>query len=88
MREEELHETIVFKTPAEVGFPARTNWPLSFASQLITRKSGFIYSLKGTANILHRLGFSCTRPTYTLKKGDQKKQETFINETFPSLKNY
>lgn len=85
-QEDELREIIAFKTPAEVGFPARANWTLSLASQLITRKWGFKYSLKGTANILHRLGLSCTRPTYTLKKADPKKQETFKNETFPSLK--
>ena len=85
-QEEELLEIIAYKTPEEVGFPARANWTLSLASQLIARKWGFTYTLKGTANILHRLGLSCTRPTYTLKKADPKKQETFINETFPELK--
>lgn len=84
-QEEELREIIAFKIPEEVGFPARANWTLS-ASQLIKRKWGFTYSLKGTANILHRLGLSCTRPTYTLKKADLEKQETFKNETFPKLK--
>ena len=27
-----------------------------------------------------------TRPTYTLKKADSKKQQVFLEETFPSLK--
>lgn len=85
-QEEELREIVAFKTPEEVGFPARANWTLSLTSQLIARKWGFTYSLKGTANILHRLGLSCTRPTYTLKKADPKKQESFKTETFPELK--
>ena len=31
-------------------------------------------------------GLSWTRPTYTLKKADSKKQQVFLEETFPSLK--
>ncbi|MDQ8526336.1 winged helix-turn-helix domain-containing protein [Enterococcus faecium] len=45
----------------------------------------WIYA-KRRGGLLHRLGLSWTRPTYTLKKADSKKQQVFLEETFPSLK--
>ncbi|MFJ5477480.1 winged helix-turn-helix domain-containing protein [Enterococcus faecium] len=35
---------------------------------LILREWSYGYTQKGVADLLHRLGLSWTRPTYTLKK--------------------
>lgn len=82
----EIRDIIANKTPADVGFNARYNWTLSLAAQLIERKWGFTYSIKGVDGLLHRLGLSCTRPTYTLKKADPEKQKKFVDVIFPELK--
>lgn len=82
----ELKEIIAYQTPADCGFSARANWTLALAAQLIEDKWQETYTLKGVSRLLHSLGLSYTRPTYTLKKADPAKQETFRNETFPQLK--
>lgn len=81
-----LKETIAYKRPDEVGFPARANWTLSLGAQWIEREFGVTYTLKGVAKLLHALGLSYTRPTYTLKKADPEQQRIFKEETFPALK--
>lgn len=81
-----LLETIAYKTPADVGFPARSNWTLSLVVQFIEREWGESYTQKGASKLLHSLGLSYTRPTYTLEKADPVKQEIFVQETFPALK--
>ena len=81
-----LKETIAYQTPADVGFPARYNWTLHLVVQLIHREWGVTYTLKGASKLLHALGLSYTRPTYTLQKADPVQQQTFVEETFPILK--
>ncbi|EIM06493.1 transposase [Planococcus antarcticus DSM 14505] len=82
----ELKEIIAYQTPVDCGFPARANWTLSLAVQLINVKWNESYTLKGASRLLHSLGLSYTRPTYTLKKADPVKQEKFRVQTFPALK--
>lgn len=85
-QEQKLVETVAYKQPVDVGFPARYNWTLALVKQLIENSWGKTYTLRGVSILLHDLGLSYTRPTYTLAKADPKKQETFRNETFPTLK--
>lgn len=44
------------------------------------------YTLRGVSVLLHDLGLSHTKPTYTLANADPAKQKQFIEETFPALK--
>lgn len=81
-----LKETILTKIPADVGFIAKCNWTLSILVQWVKCKWNITYTNAGMFTLLKRLGFSHTRPTYTLEKADAEKQELFINETFPALK--
>jgi transposase len=81
-----LLETVAHKTPNDVGFSARFNWTLSLVAQFIEREWKETYTLRGASKLLHSLGLSYTRPTYTLQKADPAKQNTFVQETFPSLK--
>lgn len=81
-----LLETVAYKTPDEAGFSARFNWTLSLVAQFIEREWGESYTQKGASKLLHALGLSYTRPTYTLKKADPDKQKAFVQETFPSVK--
>lgn len=82
----ELAEIITTKTPADVGFAPYTNWTLALLVSLTEREWGASYSLRGMSKLLERMGFSHTRPTYTLAKADPEKQKTFKEETFPALK--
>ncbi|WP_156890004.1 IS630 family transposase [Planococcus lenghuensis] len=83
---QELRDIIAHQTPADVGFPARANWTLGLAVELIERKWGETYSPKGLSQLFDSLGLSFTRPTYTLKKADPEKQAEFRDKTFPDLK--
>jgi transposase len=81
-----LLETVAYQHPADVGFPARYNWTLALVVQFIEREWKKTYTLRGSSKLLHSLGLSYTRPTYTLQKADPAEQNTFVQETFPSLK--
>lgn len=81
-----LAETIATKVPADVGFPATYNWTLSLMAQWVKKEWGVSYSIRGMSKVMERLGFSHTRPTYTLEKADAEKQRVFTEETFPALK--
>lgn len=82
----ELADLITTKTPADVGFAPYTNWTLALLVSLTKREWAASYSLRGMSKLLERMGFSNTRPTYTLAKADPEKQKTFKEETFPALK--
>lgn len=76
-QEQELYQTIVEKTPADVGFPANLNWTSLLIRDWIHNHFQIKYSERGTRELLYRMGFSYTRPTYTLAKADPEKQEAF-----------
>lgn len=84
-QEEKLYEVITTKTPDEVGFEYRKNWTANIARQWVSTNFGVNYSNRGMLDVFHRLNLSYTRPTYTLKKSDPKKQEAF-KEDFEVLK--
>ena len=68
---------ITEKTPEDVGFPAEMNWTAPLVSEFIFQQFQVRYSNIGALRLLKELGFSCTRPTYTLANADPDKQETF-----------
>lgn len=84
-QEQSLYQLIVEQTPADVGFPAEMNWNSFLIKEWIKREFGISYTDRGVRKVLHRLGFSYTKPTYTLAKADPEKQEAFKHE-FEELK--
>jgi putative transposase len=76
-QEERLKEIITLNTPDNVGFPNKKNWTTSLALQWVNNNFHIEYSHSGMLKVLHRLGLSFTKPTYTLAKADSKKQEEF-----------
>lgn len=81
-----LADMLATKTPVDMGFPATANWTLSLIVQWVEREWNISYSLRGMSIVLHHLGFSHTRPTYSLEKADPVKQKEFVEETFSDLK--
>lgn len=79
-QEEELKQVIVEKRPADVGFPAQMNWNSPLIRDWIQQQFGVTYQERGVCDMLHRLGFSFTKPTYSLAKADPVKQEAFKKE--------
>jgi transposase len=84
-QEQQLYQTIVEKTPADVGFPAHMNWTSGLIRDWIRKQFQVDYSERGTRALLYRMNFSYTRPTYTLAKANPAKQEAFKQE-FGELK--
>lgn len=84
-QEQELCQIITYKRPADVGFPANMNWNSGMIRQWIEQQFQVKYSERGTRELLYRLGFSFTRPTYTLAKADPEQQAAF-KDTFEGIK--
>ncbi|MGL4874235.1 MAG: IS630 family transposase [Clostridium sp.] len=80
-----LVDTVINKTPDEVGFESRKNWTIEIIRQWAIKEFNIEMSHKGIAVVLHRLNLSYTRPTYVLKKADKEKQELF-KQDFVELK--
>lgn len=86
-QEKELYQLIVESKPVDVGFPTDRNWTSFLIRDWIERNFNVSYSARGVRALLHRLGFSYTKPTYTLEKADPVKQETFKEEFNVTKKN-
>lgn len=84
-QEHTLIHIISTQTPEEAGIGIFANWTSSLACKLAEEKFGVIFSDRGMRNLFERVGLSYTRPTYTLKKADPKKQEQFRKD-FETLK--
>jgi len=84
-QERKLYEVITTKTPDEVSFGLRKNWTADMARKWVKDNFGVEYSTRGMQDVLHRLNLSYTRPTYTMAKADEAKQEEF-KEDFDLLK--
>ncbi len=80
-----LSHILAEKTPKDVGFPAQMNWTAPIVRSFIKMRFGVEYSERGTRDLLYRLNFSFTAPTYTLAKADPQKQEEF-KKKFEELK--
>lgn len=79
-QEQQVYQTVVDKTPSDVGFPAKMNWTSPLVRKWIEKEFGICYSDRGTRELLYRLKLSFTTPTYTLAKADPVKQEAFKQE--------
>ncbi|KXT20530.1 transposase [Heyndrickxia coagulans] len=73
-QQKQLADTIVNKTPAEVGFEAKYTWTLQLIADWIQQEFQQSFTPKGVSKMLHRLGFSYTKATYTLAKADPDEQ--------------
>lgn len=67
-QEQELVQIIATQLPVHVGFHEKYNWTLAIIATLIERKWQQTYTLRGVSLLLHDLGLSYTKPTYTLTK--------------------
>jgi transposase len=82
----QLKQTIIDCLPHEIGFQAKCNWTLEIIAGYIEREFGKQYSIRGVSKMMHRLGLSYTKPTYTLAAADEEKQKDFVENTFPKVK--
>lgn len=64
------------------------NWTAPLVREWIKQQFQVQYAERGAREVLYRLGFSYTKPTYTLAKADPKKQEIFKQEFEDTKKNY
>ncbi|PGS68368.1 hypothetical protein COC69_26850 [Bacillus cereus] len=85
-QEQELVYIIASHLPADVSFTAKHNWTLAIIASFMKREWNVSYTLRGVSRLLHDLGFSYTKPTYTLAKADSMKQQEFREVTFPAYK--
>ncbi|BBB90450.1 helix-turn-helix domain-containing protein [Methylomusa anaerophila] len=76
-QKQEILDVLIHKRPEDVGFPAEMNWTGPILREWIIRTFNVEYSRSGTNVLLHELGFTCTRPTYTLAHADPIQQEEF-----------
>ena len=80
LQEQTLADTIATKRPVDVGIEAKYTWTLKLAMLFVEREFGETYTEKGMSVLLHRLGFSHTKATYTMELADPAEQETFRSE--------
>jgi transposase len=85
-KQAQLKQAIMESLPHEVGFIAKFNWMLELICEYINREFGVSYSIRGSSKLMHRLGMSYIKPTYTLAAADKEKQSVFVETTFPGLK--
>lgn len=69
-QEQQVLSTVVNQTPKDVGFPAQMNWTAPLVCEWIQRTFDVSFSVRGTCDLLYRLGLSYTKPTYTFGKAD------------------
>lgn len=82
-----LINVVTTKTPSDVGLEPYMNWDSKLLRIWVQDQFGVSFSKSGMRDLLIRLGFSYTRPTYTLAKASEEKQEEFLQE-FEQLKNF
>lgn len=61
------------QTPKEVGFGISANWTSPMMQEFIEKEFNKKLTSSGILRMLYRMGFSFTRPTYTLARADKKK---------------
>lgn len=84
-QEADLAERIENQTPEEAGIGIFANWTAPLVCRLVEKTYHVTFSERGMRDLLYRIGFSYTRPTYTLKKADPEKQQKF-REDFETVK--
>jgi transposase len=72
--------------PAVHGFGDDQRWTLARVSDLIARMFHVRYTLRGTANIMYRLGWSVQVPAHRAVERDEAAIATWRRETWPAGK--
>jgi putative transposase len=72
--------------PAAHGFGADQRWTLARVSDLIARMFHIRYTLRGTANIMYRLGWSVQVPQHRAVERDEQAIVTWRREAWPAGK--
>lgn len=80
-----LIQTVSTKTPDQVGLSPYKSWNSKLVCLWVKEQLDVSYTNGGMRDMLLRLGFSYTKPTYSLAKANSEKQETF-KEDFEVLK--
>lgn len=81
LNEEERHVCYdaLQKAPKEADIGVSANWTSILMQDFIEKKFAKKLTPTGIQKILHRMGFSFTRPTYTLARADKKISEFEAN---------
>lgn len=79
-QQKKLKHMILHSTPFEQGLGMATSWDTRIIPSYLQNQYGISMTRVGVNKMLHRLGLSYTRPTYTLTKGDEQKQRAFVQE--------
>jgi transposase len=72
--------------PARHGFGADQRWTLARVSDLIARWFHTRYTLRGTAYLLHRMGFTVQVPAHRAVERDEDAIATWRREAWPAGK--
>lgn len=70
--EQQLCYDVFQQTPKEAGIGVSTNWTSTLMQEFVYKEFGKMMCPTGIQKMLHRMGFSYTRPTYTLARADKK----------------
>lgn len=71
-QEQECCKEMFQLTPAQIGLDINTNWNSRIMQDFIEKEFGKKMTRTAIQEMLHRMGFSYTRPTYVLAKADKK----------------
>lgn len=78
MQRQQVKQVVSQQRPEDVGFPAGLHWTCPLVADWIYRQYAIKYSERGVLDLLHDLGFNCTRTTYTLThENNVERQEVF-----------
>jgi transposase len=72
--------------PAAHGFTEDQRWTLARVADLIVRRFRIRYTLRGTANIMYRLGWSVQVPKHRAVERDEARIAAWRKETWPAGK--
>jgi transposase len=70
--EQVLFYETVLSTPKDANCGKSVNWTSKLLQEFITKTFNKTMTAVGVQIMLHRMGFSFTRPTYTLARADKK----------------
>jgi transposase len=76
----ELKHMILHSNPFEQGLGVAASWDPRIIQSYLQDRYGISMKRVRVNKMLHRLGLSYTRPTYTLAKGDEQKQRAIVQE--------
>lgn len=72
-----LIDTVSMQTPDQVGLSPYKSWNSTRVCLWLKKQFNVTYTNGGMRDMLLQLGFSYTKPTYSLAKANTEKQETF-----------